>query len=557
MKEKKKTGDQNSGFLFGADKFFTSRRPAMFWLASLALLLFALLLFQANISIGGDDSFYIMRAQKLLTEGKYPTFQGPLYPIVLTPFIAIFGLEVHILKTLSILFTLIFLFLFYVTYKDRISPTILVLSLFVLVFNSQILYYASQTYNEAFHLMIQMLFFYQFFRVYKMLNGNDAVLKEQYMEWLKLGLTMFLLTLSKNIGLVGILTVSGFFLIQGKWKSLGISVASFALFAGLYAAIKRLMFDSESQISKQGMMLLYKDPYNFSKGKEDLAGYINRFIENSNVYLSKNLMKVFNLRDAKATDSVELITILLGILVVYGLFVSYRKNKYVFFTASYLTITLAATFVILQTRWDQDRLIFLIVPFFCVFALFVLDELLRKSRFKLLQPLFMVVMFLYLSSNVIASSKNIDLLRLKKNLSGDKYLGYTMDWQNYLKISEWAGKNLPETSFVAARKAAMSSLYAGGKDFFNVSRVISEDADSLLDNFQQNKVSHVILAKLRRNPLVKSELTINTVDRYLALIERKYPGTFRAIHMEGQRGNEEAVLFEINYNVRERAKNQP
>ena len=93
-------------------------------------------------------------------------------------------------------------------------------------------------------------------------------------------------------------------------------------------------------------------------------------------------------------------------------------------------------------------------------------------------------------------------------------------------MSEWAGKNLPEGSLVASRKAGMSTIYADGKKFFNITRVISQDADTLLDHFQNNGVTHVIMAKLRRNPKQKSEYTINTVHRYLSAIEQTYPGTF-------------------------------
>ena len=268
-------------------------------------------------------------------------------------------------------------------------------------------------------------------------------------------------------------------------------------------------------------------------------------------------MKIFNLRDAGVIERIELITILVSALIIVGLIISFKKNKYIFFAGSYMTITLITVFVVLQTRWDAIRLIFLITPFFCIFMLFVFDDLIRRSKFKLLQPIFLLMMFLYLASNISTSAKNIDLLKLKKNLSGDKYLGYTTDWQNFLKISEWSEKNLPKDSYVASRKAAMSSIYAKGKKFHNISRVSTQNADTLMNHLQENGVTHVILAKLRRNPEVKSEYTINTVHRYLSFIENTYPGTFRAIHQEGIKDNEESILFEINYNVRANRQNYP
>lgn len=549
--------NQSQGFLTKMDTFLHPRMNSIFFVALFIQIVFSLLLFQANISIGGDDSFYIMRAQNLLQDGTFPSFQGPLYPLFLTPLIAIFGINVLILKTFSIVLTSLFLYLFYRAFKNRINNSILVICLFALALNSHVLYYASQTYNEAFHLFIQLLFFYQFFKVFRQVENSDADYKSQYKDWIFLGFTMFLMAISKNLGLVGIITVVGFFLIQRKWKAVLASLIPWLGFMGIFSLIKRIYFAADAQISRQGLMLLYKDPYNFSKGKEDVAGFFDRFIENSHIYLSKHLMKIFNLREAGVTNNIELLTIFLGLVLIYGLFKSYKKNKYLFFTGSYLVVTLSVVFVVLQTRWDADRLVFLVVPFFCVFVFYIFDDFLRSSRFKWSQAIFIMLTFLYLSSNVTASSKNIDLIGMKKKLAGEKYLGYTTDWVNFLKISEWCGKNLPENSFVASRKAAMSSIYANGKKFYNISRVPSENADSLLDLLEENKVTHVIMANLRRNPKEKSEYTINTVRRYLYYIDQKYPGVFLVIHQEGQRENEEAILFEINYNVRASRKNIP
>lgn len=541
---------REEGFLMKMDTFFHHRMNAIFLIALFTQIVFSLLLFQANISIGGDDSFYIMRAQNLLQDGTFPSFQGPLYPLFLTPLIALFGINVLILKAFSIILTSLFLYFFYRAFKSRINNSTLVICLFAFALNSHVLYYASQTYNEAFHLFIQLLFFFQFFKVFQKVESSDADFKSQYKDWILLGFTMFLMAISKNLGLVGIITVVGFFLIQGKWKAILASLIPWLGFMGIFSLIKRVYFAADAQISKQGLMLLYKDPYNFSKGKEDLVGFIERFIENSHIYLSKHIMKIFNLRDVGVTDKIELITLFLSLILIYGLFKSYKKNKYIFFTGAYLLITLAIVFVVLQTRWDSDRLVFLIVPFFCVYMFYIIDDFFRGSKFRWSQPIFILLTFLYLSSNITVSSKNIDLIGMKKKLAGEKYLGYTPDWVNFLGISEWSGKNLPANSFVASRKAAMSSIYANGKKFYNVSRVPSENADTLLNLLEENGVTHVIMANLRRDPKEKSEYTINTVRRYLYYIDQKYPGTFMVVHQEGQRNNEEAILFEIKYNVR-------
>ena len=132
---------------------------------------------------------------------------------------------------------------------------------------------------------------------------------------------------------------------------------------------------------------------------------------------------------------------------------------------------------------------------------------------------------------------------LRKNLAGDIYFGYTPDWVNFLKMSEWCSKNLPDSAFVASRKAPMSFIYAGGKEFFPVYTVNKTDPDSIYEYFKANKVTHAIVASLRRNPEKANGEVINTIHRLLQPIEEKYPDRVKVIH---QIGNiEPAYLYEI------------
>lgn len=547
-----KNSDKNNltGFLHSADEFFGKRLKFFFWLSFSALVLFSLLLFQVNISIGGDDSFYIIRAFRFFKYGEFPSFQGPLYPIFLVPFVALFGINVTLLKFLSLILAGFFIYLFYRTYQGRIGSTVLVLSLFILALNGEILYFASQTYNEMFHLVIQMLFLFSFFKLYDQLNGRDTNFKEDYKSWLIVGFYLFLLTVSKNLGLVGLLAVMAFFAIQFKWRSVLAALGSFAGFKLVFELMKRTIFGVEAQISKQGELLLYKDPYNYSKGKEDFMGFVDRLIENSNIYLSKNLMLMLDLRSDDVLTKIQLLTIVIYIFFGIGLIVAYKRNRIMFFTGLYSLITFLVVFVVLQARWDSTRLVFLVLPFFILFSTFTIDQLLKKSKFGFLQPLFFIIMIIYLGVTFFSSSGEIDLIQTKKNLAGEKYEGFTPDWQHYLKMSEWVSKNLPEDAYVAVRKPSMSFIYANGKEFHGISKVFSNDPDTLLDKFQEKGVTHVIMGKLRRNPKKKTQYTINTVHRYLATIEQKYRFTFQQVHQIGSAGDEEAILFEVDYSVR-------
>ena len=140
----------------------------------------------------------------------------------------------------------------------------------------------------------------------------------------------------------------------------------------------------------------------------------------------------------------------------------------------------------------------------------------------------------------------------KKNLSGDVYEGYTPDWKNFLKCSRWCNDSLPANTLVASRKAPMSFIYAKGKKFFPIYKVIKKDsltqqsnADSALAFFKSNNVTHLMLASLRTNPNENNGQVINTLHNIAQPIMEKYPNALKLVHTEGL--SEQTYLFKINY----------
>jgi len=232
-------------------------------------------------------------------------------------------------------------------------------------------------------------------------------------------------------------------------------------------------------------------------------------------------------------------------LIIFALFRSFKKNKEVFFIGVFTVITLGISFIILQVRWDSDRLLILVVPFLILLLLYAIQELLQIFKKKFLGVAVNILLSLLLISNLMFSLSKVDILTTKKNLRGEKYHGYTTDWVNYLKMSEWVEENLPDNRMVAVRKQTLSIIFAGSLKFHSIAKVYSNDPDTLIDRLKRRNVTHVVMASLRRNPRKKTEYTINTVQRFLATIEKKYPGTFRRVHEIGQ--SEPARLFEIHY----------
>ena len=532
-------------FFSTVGNFLQKREKGLFWFAFFFANFFALLLFDLKINIGGDDSAYILRALAFIKEGVFPSYQGPLYPVFLCLFVAVFGTNVAVLKFLSLFLTAGFFFLFYKAFKNRLPNLILIVSLFILSVNSYLLFYASQTYSEAFFMFVVILFFLYFLRLYDKLKERDTIVKDDYKDWILIGFLTFLITITKNIGLAVVVAVPLFFLLDKKVKSAGVALLSFLLFFVPFNLLKKLIWNAGMQIEGQGLQLLYKNPYKFSEGKEDFWGFVDRFVQNSHLYFSKHLVKMFGLRSPDITTINETITIVIYVLFIVSLFLAFRKNKIILFLGIYVATMLGAIFIVLQTRWDSDRMIIHCIPFIFMFLGYGIYELFRLKSLKKLQPFvllfFIVMIFSVFSQTTAKVKKNLPVLR--KNLRGDMYHGYTTDWVNYLKMAEWVGENLSDSSLVACRKHTMASIYAGGKKFYGIYRIKTTDADTLLNTLIDKHVTHVIMASLRRNSKKNTGYTVNTIQRYLAGIEKKYPGTFRQIHKIGD--TEPAYLFEL------------
>jgi hypothetical protein len=203
-------------------------------------------------------------------------------------------------------------------------------------------------------------------------------------------------------------------------------------------------------------------------------------------------------------------------------------------SASLITFSgLFIIFLVLQTRWDSERLFITTVPYIVLIHLYALYSIFNNDVTKNLQivPIIIVgVLTVVLLKDVItASSKNYKIL--KRNLAGDKYYGYTDDYRNMLILSEWCGKNLPDSAYVMSRK------------FYEIYKVPSTDPDTLLDILYKNKVTHILHASLRRNPAVNDGQIITTTYNYLAIILNKYPNKFKIIQTVGD--VEPAYLYEL------------
>lgn len=632
------------------DGFFDKRLGWLLWVILGITFLFSLLLFDSRVSLSGDDSFYIIRASDFIHSFKYPAFQGPLYPMVLSIFVAIFGINIVILKIISLLSLLGFMYLFFLTFRSRIPSTLLVITLLALSINSFFLYYGSQTYNEAFYMLVMMVLVMVFFRRF-IDNDQTLALKQDLQRHLILALSLLALTLTKNMGYSAVFAVAGYFLLRGQWKNLLYSIATFAILLLLFQGVKYVLWnEAGAQFSSQGSGLLNKDYYNPQAGKEDLSGYYTRLIDNSKLYLSKHFVTIIGFMKVAPVMTVNsLVTILIYLLSIGSLIITFRKNKYLFFTGLLTGSFLVITFIVLQTKWDQSRLIIPAVPMLILMLFSLIYYVSGVKQYKMLQVAVPVLAVLIFFQSLAVSAGAI---KTNQEISG-RFGGLTPDWKNYLKASEWAAANLPQDAIIACRKPSISFVYGKGRNFYGIMQLptynteaffknwqkdesaymvfnyadfngkqlppdlyrtlkenqlallfvgdtvffidkLSDTArigfdekvkaagfnytssvssfknmigegrtmklyypDSLLSQLQDAGVTHILTASLRRNNTKKDGMIINTVERYMAFIQEKYPQIYTKVSQVGDDDNEPASILKIEYDRYGRSVKKP
>ena len=466
------------------DSWIGPRLNLLFYISLFLTLLIGALLFDVKISTGGDDSSYIEMANDFSKGRSFPSWHGPLYSIFLSLPMLIFGVKVVWLKLFSFLFIIAHQVLFYYTFRKHISPTLFAFVLLIVSVNSSILYFASQTYSEAMFMFLQSLIVFLFIRNYLVIDTSAPLsFKEQLMDWIILGFFVFVASLTRNIGIVALLAMLFFLLIEKKFRETLMLSMSYILFFIPYQIYKSIVWGSgQAKPSGQLSEILLKNPYNRALGSEDFSGMVVRFFENARSYLSKHFMIGLGLHDPSSTDKSWFVTILVIVIFLIALYFAFRRNKIMLFIAIYLGASVSATFIALQLTWDQIRMVIIYFPMLLLLLAWGLQQLSDKKGYSFLQlvlPLILVFIFfktLGLSLDKMKTNQKV----LAKNISGNLYYGFTPDWQNFLRMSEWVSKNIPDTALVASRKPSMSFIYSKGRDFYGIYRFPSEAPEKLL-----------------------------------------------------------------------------
>ncbi len=438
--------------------------------------------FEYRVDIGGDNASYILRAFKFLKDGNYPTFQGPLYPLVLSIFLNTEEINLTFLKGLSGLFLLMNHVLLILTFRKELPLVLLLGALVALSLCQYYIFFGSETYSEAFFLMIQGMFLLIAVRSnHSQLSKTDST---NNLIWSTsiLAIICLLLGLTRSIGFSGFISVLIFFIIQRDYKRLMVFTLAFGSAFLLYRLTLTIIYDaSEIQFSSQASQLLLKNPYDVSQGKEDLSGLVRRFIANTQFYLGYCISMFTGFSPISAIQSSIVSLVVWSLLFAVLLKSAFNRNGVILLTCLYCIISLAVEFVILQTTWTQYRLIIPYYPIIIILVLYLIYELLLKLKWFKAELIIPLVLLLGVCIN--SSISSYPWLVEKSQISnlhrkGYDLAGYTPDIQNYIRMSRYVSDKIPSDEIVGCRKPSLAFLYSS-REFAGIYREPDWNIDSL------------------------------------------------------------------------------
>jgi hypothetical protein len=483
-------------------RVFFDRYEKAFVILSLTLgTLTGILLFDVKVSLSGDDCDYIVSAGDFWKNFIYPGHHGSLYPILLSPFVGLFGMKLILFKSLSLIFMITSFWLFYKSFRNTVPSVILIPSLFFVCINPHVLFFASYTYSEPLFMLLQALFFYLFSGYLRSADTERTLIrqyfsiKKEWKKYLTLAFVIMGMGLTRTIGFCVIGAIILYFTVECRWKDLIFTIGIWGLLFGIFQFLKSVIWPESSSV-QSFETLLAKNPYAIGQGLEDLPGLIKRVVENSHIYLSGFLFRYLGFRSYSdlPLEKIPFLSIFTYLLFIICLVTLFKKNKSLFFAGLYSGVLLFSSFVLLHILWAQDRIIMIYYPYMLLFLLGGIYYLLKNRRLKnftWIYPFILIVLFIGTCVHLKAKIKK-NLPVLQQNIIGNDFYGLTPDWENFIRMSQWANDHLDKNAVIASRKPTISYVYTG-RDFFGIYNLPSDNLNNVTAQIEKEKDENVFL----------------------------------------------------------------
>lgn len=461
-------------------------------------LLLSLLMFDPKLFTGGDNAVYLILAESISRGKGYrdlylpdelPHAQYPFgFPLLLAPFVLLFGTNVVILKFIVVLSGLV--------------------ALYFMIKICELLFKERGFFLIASYVSIPIMITY-----------NHWILSEMPFVCLSLAAVFLLMKAQEDreylyyVGfLCGIYAVfirtAGMGLVLGIiiWLLLKKRYKQSIIFVGMCVVLFVPWQLRNAGVERGGgylEQLLAKNPYQMELGRIGVPDLVKRMLRNFTYYTFTILPSAL-LPELKARFLQITAGVLFAVLTITGFAIRVKRRTFleIYFVLS-IIVLLAWPDV-----WSSDRFLLPVLPIFIIYIYGGVTWLKDKIKFGYLVEVFAAIIIVLNVINIIPTVRQ-SLALNTAYVKGDAYAGYSPDWRRYFEIVEWSETHIPSGNVIMARKPEFVYLLSGHKsiiypfttDHTQVQEAIDGCDYIILDNFYWTATTRrYLLPVLVENP---------------------------------------------------------
>ena len=496
-KKRSKRQQKTSSPLF--DLAQHERKPYFLPALGLCGLLMGIFLFDANLSLTGDNAQFINLGRALAEGyGLSETIEGePIphtkypfgFPILLAIVHILFPANLIALKSLVVLLYAISIPLIYLLIREFAAP-LMALGVSALCLVSPLLLdYSHQVMSEIPFLLFSLIALLLLHRAHEsntlltLAFAIIAIIAAYYI---------------RSAGIILIATGSIFFALHKKWKETGL-IAAGSLLLALPWQIRNASLGGNDYIK----LLLRINPYRPEEGALTFTTLIERIIANLELYGIHIIPHIFLPSFIEANYFVGLF---FSGLILYALIAGLIKRHLLIV---YLTCYLGL-YILWPQVWSDTRFLIPAIPILFYAILTSMDELLQllaRALKKTASRTGVVLFFLFiLGSNIFAThalSQRIGQL--------------PPNWNNYFAAAEWIKNNTDPHIKIACRKPYLMNAIANRK----ASGYAWKTPDEVIAEFEQKNIEIVVI----------DQIGFRSTPEFLVPAVQAHENRFQIIHI--------------------------
>lgn len=458
----------------------------------------------------GDNASYMIFAKSIISEGKLLFLNQPdkqesgynifIYPVILSPIIYFFDSNIYFLKFVSVIFSLLNLFLFYKIFFHILDKKIFIFSILIFALNPVQFDYSHQIMSESVYLFFVLLFFYFLQKNYNLIF---------------ISLILAIIFFTRNIGIVCYITLLFYLIYKKEFKK--IIIVSILLFCLLIPVSYYFKVDNFKSGNIYYSIIKMKSQYNPDEGTRKLLDIITTCIKNFGIYVFKIMPDTF----------------------FYPIFFEVKKYSFIFFFKVAVGLILTAAFVIGMVKLNNKNLIIFKIYLILNFIILFIWQISSNRYLHPLVPFigifivyfFYTIRFPFKHTVSYFYNKNFFVYILSSililNAVSDIYLSYLertgykkKEWQNYFLLLDYAKKNKITQNTIMTRKPTLAYIITRMK---SIGYPLTDDIELYNDTINKNNVEIIIRDNLNISG-------INTAQRYLENYIKKFSDNLEVIY---------------------------